>query len=62
LWITAANTGEINLLVFFLKFSRAAAQRCEEVRQKFAFEISSHPPKYLVAVDEAVVNVLTTYG
>lgn len=43
------------------KLSRAATERCEERRQEFCYEIGQYPPEYLVAADEAAVNILTTY-
>jgi len=43
------------------KLSRVAAERCEEKRREFSFEIGNYPPEYLVAADEAAVNILTTY-
>jgi hypothetical protein len=45
----------------FFKLSRLAAERDEERRREFAFEIGNYPPEYLVAADEAAVNILTTY-
>jgi hypothetical protein len=53
---------EINLRsIDCFQLSQAAAERCEADRQQFAFEIGQYPPEYLVAADEAAVNVLTTY-
>ena len=46
---------------FCSKLSQVAAERCEEQRREFAFEIGNYPPEYLVAADEAAVNILTTY-
>ena len=46
-------------LIFQL--SKAAAECCEEARHDFAIEIGAIPPEYLVAADEAAVNILTTY-
>ncbi len=43
------------------KLSRVAAERCEEKRQQFCYEIGQYPPEYLVSADEAAVNILTTY-
>jgi hypothetical protein len=36
-------------------------ERCQEVRNTFALEIGAYPVEYLVAADEAAVNILTTY-
>ncbi|PPQ84486.1 hypothetical protein CVT24_012184 [Panaeolus cyanescens] len=43
------------------KLSRTASERSEEARMDFSFQIGEYPPEYLVAADEAAVNILTTY-
>ncbi|KAF8239291.1 hypothetical protein L208DRAFT_1471778 [Tricholoma matsutake] len=43
------------------KLSRAASEHCKEARNAFALKIGAYPVEYLVAGDEAAVNVLTTY-
>ena len=48
-------------MFILFQLSRAARERCEAVRQQFAFEIGQYPPECLVAADEAAVNILTTY-
>jgi hypothetical protein len=51
----------LNIFSSQFQLSRAAAKRCEDKRHDFAFEIGDYPPEYLVAADEAAVNILTTY-
>ncbi|KAJ6514507.1 hypothetical protein C8R47DRAFT_939400, partial [Mycena vitilis] len=38
-----------------------AAERCEEDRRDFVFEVGKYPAEYLVTADESAVNILTTY-
>ncbi|KAJ7659642.1 hypothetical protein DFH06DRAFT_1130413 [Mycena polygramma] len=41
--------------------SKPAAERCEEARRNFVFEVGKYPADYLVTADESAVNILTTY-
>ncbi|KAJ6516553.1 hypothetical protein C8R47DRAFT_954146, partial [Mycena vitilis] len=39
------------------KLSKPAAERCDESRRIFAFEVGQYPAEYLVTADEAAVNI-----
>jgi hypothetical protein len=43
------------------QLSKPAAERCEEARRDFAFEVGKYPADYPVTADESAVNLLTTY-
>ncbi len=43
------------------QLSKPAAERCEEARRDFVFEVGKYPVNYLVTADESAVNILTTY-
>ncbi|KAJ7663361.1 hypothetical protein DFH06DRAFT_947820, partial [Mycena polygramma] len=45
----------------FRGLSKPAAERCEEARRNFVFEVGKYPAEYLVTADESAVNILTTY-
>ena len=44
-----------------LQLSKVAAERCEDVRQAFLYQIAQEPAWRLVFTDESAVNLLTTY-
>ncbi|KAF8230764.1 hypothetical protein L208DRAFT_1064332, partial [Tricholoma matsutake] len=43
------------------KLSRAALERCADACQEFTLKVGNEPPERLVCVDEAAVNILTSY-
>lgn len=43
------------------QLSKAAAERCEEARRQFRWEIGQESADRIVTADESAVNILTTY-
>jgi hypothetical protein len=51
----------LSLFTFLLKISRVAAERNEQARAHFLFDLGAESPERLVFIDESRLDIRTTY-